>query len=465
MNNKGKVTVFMCLITSSVLLLALTMIKVIDIYIANAEVGMVSRSAVSGVKSEYNSYIFENYHILLFDKNAGGKGEGYYEEQMLNDISDNLGQMYGVQDVAFTDFLLLMDDSCNELKKQINDYIIYAGIETGIDTITEKTDGKDGSISNQVFEEMDENINKEKSDDSKGGIKLGVDDPRDFTKNMSDWSLLSIVVPEDLEVSDVQIDISSVPSINYYGTVLDINLIDKDFNNYSELKTDLKSHASWFNSLKNAGVGVAYAKEVFNCATNQDVNEETVFSFELEYLIGGKSSDAANLNSVVKDILLMRLPINYAYLISDASKMTQIRAISVPLSFVTFIPEPILTYLIAGCWSYVEAMVDVRMLLEGKNVEFAKTKNNWVTDLNNFEESVLDEYSESDKGLCYEDYLMILMAMDMEKTYYRMLDLMELNAKQYDSDFEMENAAVKFAVDITVNYKEQTFKIKEIGGY
>lgn len=65
MNNKGQITVFLCLIISSMLLLGLTFVKIADRYSARQKAVMDGRIALSNIKTEYNRYIFDNYHILL----------------------------------------------------------------------------------------------------------------------------------------------------------------------------------------------------------------------------------------------------------------------------------------------------------------------------------------------------------------------------------------------------------------
>lgn len=496
MNNKGRITVFLCMLISAMLLIGITAINVINIFAAKEKTAIAARSSVSGIKADYNSYIFEHYHILLFDKNCDGKGEAMLEEKMMSDLEYNLGDGFVVNDVAVTDYTMLQENDCQALKEQIRDYMKYAAVEYGVDTILESTDGKDGTIEPEVLEDMDNateggdmtmdegddsavseeneesenqtsdrNEEPDSASDDNSGNSLFVEDPRDFTEDMSDSVLLSIVVPEDVKVSGEVVDLSEVPSLREFSLLSEIYKANDSFDDYDDLKTDLKMHDSWKDKLIDAGAGVTYARNVFNCATNQEVNSDAVFGCEIEYLIAGRDSDKENLETVVRRLLLVRLPVNYSYLISDAAKMSQIRAISVPLSFIVVIPEPILTYLIAGCWSYVEAMADVHGLLEGKRIPFVKDSTSWITDLNDLENSVSDECTEDERGLCYEDYLMILMALNMDKVYYRMLDIMELNVRQQQSQFQIENAAVHISVDFDVSYDGRTFCIHEAGGY
>lgn len=475
MNNNGRITVFLCLVISSILLLGITAINVINIFMAKEKAAVAVRSSVSGVKAGYNSYIFEHYHILLFDKSCGGQGEAALEEKLISGLEENLGSNFTVNEAAVTDFKYIYDDGCMKLKEQIREYMSYAAVEYGAEQILESTGGQDGTLAQEIIRDMEAAENNQASGeavveapaeskaDAAGAV--GIDDPRDFTANMSDIGVLSIVIPDDMDINSEKIDLSEVPSIKKLGLVSDFFRINDDFDNYTTLKADLKARGTWKDALIDYGLGTAYARNVFNCAVNTEVNEDTAFDCELEYLICGKESDYANLNSVVKKLLALRFPVNYTYLISDAAKMAQISAISGPLSVMVFIPEPILKYLIAGCWSYVEAMADVRCLLEGRRIAFAKNDGNWITDLNDLEESVLDEGSSDDKGMCYEDYLMILMALDMDKVYYRMLDIMELNVRRTNEQFQIENGAVELSVDFDISFGEWNFYINQTGKY
>ena len=128
------------------------------------------------------------------------------------------------------------------------------------------------------------------------------------------------------------------------------------------------------------------------------------------------------------------------------------------------IPEPVIKTLITGCWSYAEAMADARVLLEGKKLPFAKSKESWITDIDRLGESVC-EGEGSDSGMSYQDYLMILLSMNMDQTYERMLDLMSVNAQTIDDNFDIENGAVALSAEFIISYDGRKYYIRESGGY
>lgn len=479
MKNKGSVTIFCCLMITAIMILGLTVVGVVGHHLARAKGAIAIRSAMSGAQAGYNSYIFQNYHILLFDKNCDGKGEAYLEEQLSRDIQHNLGEGFLVEDIGVSSYDLILDSDCQAFKTQLEDYCGYALLEGGAESILESTGGRDGTVGEEIYADMDaaekqadeesgdgENKEGESGDDSEDPSifeAITADDPRDFTKNLSTDGILALVVPEDMDVNDKEVELDQVPSSDAVSPT-EAFQIDNDFADMDILRGDIGEFDSWKESLISGGAGVIYAAHVFNCATDK-VQEETVFDFELEYIICGKESDQANLKGVVNRIMAIRFPVNFAYLVTDGVKMAEVASLSAPLAVLSPLPEPVIRYLIAGCWSYVEAIADVRSLLKGESMDFLKTSYNWKTDLNDFEGTIEGNSITSESGLDYKDYLLILLALDMDSSYYRMLDIIELNTRQYYESFDMNNAVVGFCVDTHISYEGKSYYYRESIGY
>ncbi len=482
MNNKGQITVFLTLLICCLFGFWMTCIEVTNRYCAESKSAMVTKSAMSGIKAGYNSYIFEHYHLLLFDKTFDGSGEAALEEQLKQDVKCNLGQGFSVEEVVVENYVGIMDDECQAFKEQISEYALYGIVENGCQYIVDEAGGqmvpediiedmqaaKDGQESNaNVSDNGDYGGEGGDKDNVQGNNQLIVndlEDPRDVTKNLSGVGLVAIVVPENMEVSNEDINLAGLPSIeNKFGFSFE-DVVDNDFDDMDTLIGDIGFKPEWEQGIVDSGVHLLYGSQVFNCATNK-VNEETVFDYEMEYIICGKNSDYKNVKGVINKIIAIRLPINYSYLVKSSSKMNEIRKITLPLSLVVLIPEPILTYLVAGCWAYVEAIVDVRCLLEGKTMEFTKNSSNWITDLNDLENSLNYEADDNEKGLDYKDYMIMLMGMNLDKAYYRMLDVIELNTRQYYPNFRMKNGVVGFEAHFTIQSKYGTFYIKNYEEY
>lgn len=54
--------------------------------------------------------------------------------------------------------------------------------------------------------------------------------------------------------------------------------------------------------------------------------------YQIEYIIGKKNSDEANLKDVAKKLLMVREGLNVAYLVSDALMMGQIHAMAAAIA-------------------------------------------------------------------------------------------------------------------------------------
>lgn len=65
MNNKGRIVVFISMITAVMLVLITLVIQVVILSAAKSKNVIATRLSMSDIKACYNSYIFEHYHILL----------------------------------------------------------------------------------------------------------------------------------------------------------------------------------------------------------------------------------------------------------------------------------------------------------------------------------------------------------------------------------------------------------------
>ena len=121
-----------------------------------------------------------------------------------------------------------------------------------------------------------------------------------------------------------------------------------------------------------------------------------------------------------------------------------------------------------GCWAYVEAVADAYCLVRGHKIPYLKNAANWKTSIDGITKLAEIDMTSGDsdeEGLDYNDYLMILMGLNMKTAYYRMLDVIQLNASQESPDFRMKNAAVAFGVDAEIGYREKTFDLHAEDGY
>ena len=512
MNNKGRIVVFMSMITGVFLVLIVVVLQVVVQSNAKSKTVIAGRLSISDIKACYNSYIFEHYHILLFDTKAGG-GEAGIEERLTGYFSGKLGEGFADAEAAITDMDMLSDDSYAAFDEQIRDYAVYGLAEDGIAAIREKTGGQDGTLPADLKEDMEEAQNEQAvgeqaetegktgsgtPDTEHGAQALGgqatehgtqalggqatehgtqasdrqemldkmkdADDPRDYTKRLSSSAILNLVLPGDKTVSDAQAEFIDVPSSRLGSLLTDFKEVDRRFDDMTGMMNGLLVLGSWQDALTDTGTQALYAAEVFNSYL-ETKNDSAVLMYEQEYLIAGKSSDYENLRSVAHRIIGIRFPINYVSLCGQVDKMSKLTTLATSIAAAAPYLIPAVKYLLAGCWAYIEAIADTRVLFDGKKAAFAKTSENWITDIDHIGESLSQETEDVEGGLDYQAYLTILELIHMEQTKLRMLDLMQINAMQENAEFRIRNAAVGLEADFSCSYDGWTYYFHQKGNY
>ena len=190
--------------------------------------------------------------------------------------------------------------------------------------------------------------------------------------------------------------------------------------------------------------------------------EEGLLQYQAEYLIAGKNSDVENLKSVVRRICAIRWAAAAAYLFTDTEKCAQAETAATALMTLLTIPEaaPVAKVLLLLGWSYAEAVYDTGCLLNGENVELLKTAGNWHYDaeqlLNGILNGILDRImpgEEETEGLCYADYLRILLALTpLEEQTFRMMDVMEMDIRctPGNQNFRLDGCVDRLQLAVTL---------------
>lgn len=474
MDNNGKITVFLSFMLMVLMELVLAVLQIVSLRCAKTKAVTAVSSAVSGIQADYNPFIYERYHILLIDKNYGGAGEGKMEVLIEDSLSYTLGEKYQINSVELSGTTGILDGGCSTFKKQMADYIGYGTIEYTADKLIQSTGGFDEPVKEDALSEMDRNIEKGQADKNPAGDsgnaeqsnKSGSEDedPRMRLRFMSKLGIAFLIQPEALRLSNNVVIPEEVPSYTHQG-IAGVMSVAADFQDYDRLKKDVVSYNGWSDNLASSTVAIAYAADVFNCATDIKY-DDTYLNCELEYLISGCSSDTENYKNAVDRIIQLRLGVNYAYLLTDAEKMAKVSSLAWNVSLVTFVPQPIVKYLLAGCWAYTEGVAEVYFLLRGEEIPYAKNAGNWITDINSLSDINQLEKPETDEaGMDYKEYLLLLLTFHMDTSYYRMLDLIELNTKMQYETFEMENAITEFGINADISYGGQHFTIRKETGY
>ncbi|MCG8482129.1 MAG: DUF5702 domain-containing protein [Clostridia bacterium] len=218
----------------------------------------------------------------------------------------------------------------------------------------------------------------------------------------------------------------------------------------------LNIHQMSWNHIKNKLYLNEYVLSFFKHHTNENINAESFFEHEVEYILYGEYSEKKNFTRFQSDLFLLRVGMNMVHIYSDPVKRQQVLKAALPL---TTISPFFAQLLITSAWAAAESKLDLDELLEGEEVAFMKTKEDWRLSLdavfssnknvkNNQGKIHFDKKKnkdDKDEGkqldinkLDYEDYLrLFLLFRKKEDTLYRTLDLIQLNMKgRHYKDFE-----------------------------
>lgn len=487
MNNKGQTTVLFSLIISVLFLFTLTALEVGRICMSKVKIKAVVHSTQSSIMADYHSELFERYHLLFLDPTYGTKSEAALEEKMQDYLEvsligeqgrDNGIYEFVIEEIAILEEKNILDDDMELLKNQITEYEKTAGIAHKAKSLKKQLEQSDKSDINQAAKETELNgvelpVNNEETskenNEAQEETEIEVTDPRKTLSEGLKLGVLSLVLPAEKTVASDKIDTNNLPSKKYFEE--EEKEKDTGFGDISFLKSFLKENAkdSDYSNLEKHAAMMDYTMYHFSNYTKE--KEDCVLDCEVEYILKGKDNDYDNLSGVVNEIIWMRMPVNYAYLLTDSTKkgeaLTMAAAICTATGTEAFIE--VVKYLLLGCWAYGETICETRELLNGEKIAYVKTKENWCTDLDSL--LTAKNTKKATTGLGYEDYLMLLLAKKNEKKlnacYARMLDVIGLNLSKEEETFDINNLVgeISFQGKISTNPMFMKNQEKEIYEY
>lgn len=235
---------------------------------------------------------------------------------------------------------------------------------------------------------------------------------------MVDFSLLSLVLPEDHQLSSSPLHINQPPSAEF---------------NQAEVMAA--------GNIANQFFIHEYADLVF---TDYLSEEKHTVQYEMEYLLAGKQQDDQNLEGALRQLLMIRSGFNLLYLLTDTQKREEARGVSLLITGGMPIVAEILTALILGIWAMAEAIADLRGLMRGAKVSLLKNATNWVLSMDSLLEFGKDEScgkeTDDQQGFNYISYLKLALLLEPPgRKYYRMMDIIQMNLQYQRPDFLLQN--------------------------
>jgi len=388
---KGSITVFFSLIFVLFLSLIGAMVQSASIQVAKSVKVAEMSLALENLFAEYDTKMLEKYELFV---RTGNKKWEVFERL----------KFYGIvgMDHEIISSTLLTDGAGHEFYEQ------------AIKSMGGKVEETDSSVE-ELLQETDEeaNLNLDELLEREEQELPEENNPIEAVNILKKANLLSLVYPEPEKLSEKSVTLETLAS--HRSLEAGVNYDLKEVN----------------ESAINRALFGSYLSEHFKNVLSPA--KDCPLVYEQEYLLSGKSSDQENLKETVKQILSIRVAINYAYILTDQAKQAEAGAMALGLSSLLTAPgaAEIVKQAILFAWAYGESIVDLRVLLKGEKVPLIKSVDTWQLQLTNIfqlqsERNVGEgKFSE---GISYQEYLnVLLIAEKREDLCMRALDLIELN--------------------------------------
>lgn len=231
-------------------------------------------------------------------------------------------------------------------------------------------------------------------------------------------------------------------------------------NVFSELRSFRGDAGGIFKSGVKSCLVNRYIMEYFRNAQDQELDHDTFFKYEVEYIIAGNLDDDKNRKEVRRNLKLARNAVNLIYLLTDPEKMAELQTAA---ETITPGPAAAATHLaLAESWALAEAENDVKLLEHGRKVPLEKTSESWACGLENIIKNRPGKYIDMDSktGLTYQGYLKLLLFFEKkDRKYGRMMDLMQINIQGlWDQTFMVREHNTGFRATGRIGGRKYTYE-------
>ena len=412
---KGEITAFLSLTFILLTSFILGVTEAAAIQAQKSKSRADTDAAVYSLFGEYQKELFQSYGIFGIE---GSYGTGNLEEQNLIRRLNYYGTSGIRHEIEAIQYLT--DNQGQAFREQA---LAVMEQETGVSEIKEITGQtrrwEEQEVAGEQALEKGEALLKDFREvlpDGKELTDLGSENPFIFVDEVEKSGILAMVLPEDYQLSGKQIRVEDQPSSRNRNTGRGTVPAKKNSDGMEE-KLLLSRYMS---------------ERFQNALSEQEKNRS--LSYEIEYLIFGKSSDRENLEKTVEKLFLIRMGANYTFLLTDQAKQEEAAAAALAITSLLAVPEAqeIAKQAILAAWAVGESIIDLRALLAGKKVALVKTQENWQLSLSGLmtlrSNSDVSEEEGSASGMSYEDYLRLLLCFkDSKELSMRALDRIEQN--------------------------------------
>lgn len=470
---KGYLTVFLSLSITIILSLILALYQGARIGALKMKAECVSDISMNSVLAEYHRELLNQYDLLMVDTSYGTVHPSVLnvQEHLWFYANKNLertttGKIFGAgsltgmecSGIAIPEFSIATDGQGAVLRRQIIAYMTAEPAEELLHRVTENINvlETNGFDKRDVEAEEAQNQSKIKeigmpktTDETGQEHEVQLDGPIEAVAAQKDLGILTLVIPQNVHVSDRTVQLSEYVSYRKQekGTGLDES--EKD-------------------SLTDRILIDQYIFE--KCGRYTKELDKSLLKYQLEYILSGEKSDRQNLEAIAKKLLFWREASNFTYLLSDSDKCAQAEAVSALLTAVILEPEleePV-KYAILFAWAFAESITDLKILFQEGRVPLVKDAASWKTNLLGLSNLHLSG-EKGEEGLTYDEYLRMMLFMEgIQKKTQRLMDIMEMDIRKTagNSAFQMDSCLDCFTGEMEFTDKKGfSYKISRTYGY
>lgn len=188
-------------------------------------------------------------------------------------------------------------------------------------------------------------------------------------------------------------------------------------------------------------------------------SKERFFSNEAEYVLYGNMSNSANYRVFKENFFALRTAMNLMHIYSDPVKRAQVIEAAAAVS--GGVGVYFTQFMIASAWASAESVNDLKLIENGKEVAFVKSKETWAISFENIGKGSFIETSSNTQGskspnlFSYKDYLRLFLLIEGKgKKIMRTMDIIQINMKGwYYKNFDLSDYLGAICVNANISKK------------
>lgn len=443
-------TVYMAMILAVILSLCLTLIEGTRKNAFYLEAECITDIGLNSVLAEYHQELLNRYNLFAIDssygtvlprvQNVGNRSEFYLKKNMSYDdiflehflYRDLLGMK--LKHVEIKRARLLTDGNGSVFRRRAAEAVLddlnlslLEEWNEWIQTVTSKqlTEQNIEAQKRRLDAELEEYERREQISETKW-ITVTVDNPTDYLETMRRKGILNLAVEDTSVLSTKYFQPENLIQMRMQANGCNRgNLPLEENNGMNEIIERFLFQEYLLRYLDS------YRAESNESDKGGRVSDH-VLTYQVEYLLAGKTTDMENLKYTVNCIFAIREAANTAYLYSDQEKCAAAETFSAVLCTLTGLPEAsdVLKQILLLGWAFAESLYDIKCLMAGGHIPLIKCSDNWHYGLDHALHIGGITPENTSEGMDYADYLRVLLAMEeKDKITIRAMNMVEADIR------------------------------------